>query len=179
MSNLLPQKQIHKNRILTWVRMYAVVCLAVGSVLFIGTAILLPSFFFVDVAYDAVKREEVALEKRANLNSSKTTSRLRVLRDIVKIFEHTPTQRIGDAILVVEAILDTNTEVNVSAYVYSFSEKDTSFGTMRVSGFADTRESLVMFVDELKKESLFDDAIIPVANLASGGEFTVVVRGKF
>ena len=164
MINLLSQQS--KKRVANqyfW-RLGTVVALIIGVFLFLGTVLLIPSYFV------ASEKEQAEITRAAELQNSETFQENKELGVLVETtneqlekFEDVQTFSVSEtfiAPLLDYAALDS-VEIQLDNIRYRI-EKDEV--TINLQGIAGARDDLLSFIETLKSDELFTDVNVPVSS---------------
>ena len=178
MLNLLPQEEKKHLRREYMERLGVIILGGVFITLFIGIALLLPSFFL------SKAREEVLMEQAAITRDSVTLQEKETLEETLRAASQKLTilaREEGEVPLrlVFETILNHKTEgIALTELFYAESE---DVVTLSASGVAERRSDLLKFSGALREDPLFTNIQLPVSNLAEDRDisFTITIRGDF
>lgn len=163
MVNLLPQKTITRLRRTYYLRFAATLTILLVGALAVGTVLLIPSYVVSERSADASERylsaveETIGVRERAGVSDDvrALSERLRILNEYAG--EPTTKNFFEDAL--------SNLSSRITITGISFSK---SGGTLNISivGSADTRSSLLTFVETLQENERFNGVSVPVSQLA-------------
>lgn len=165
MVNILPHKTQNELRLMYYSRLFSALLLAASFVVVVGGGVLIPSYFLAQEEAAASKRYAEALTQTLSLSegssAGQTVTTLSEQLALMRGYRVEPLLSRGLS-TVVSGIPD-----DVSIRKLSFKFTSASEGQVVITGNAETRASLVAFVDALKKEPLFKGVSVPVADLVS------------
>jgi hypothetical protein len=161
MSNLLLETNRKTMRRNYMVRLVAVATFLLAISIYIGSALLLPSFFLVKSKLSGLEKqaelEQLNIDNGENprITLQNTKNKLELLSDISDL--ETAGAFFSD-------ILEEKTS-NVSLTSITFTREGDK-GTFIVSGVSKDRKTLVDFTNKLERSKRFTNVALPVSNLA-------------
>lgn len=162
MINLLSDSQKKTVRAEYWGRLVLVGLLFVLLTLVISTVSLLPANFISDTKYAALKARADVLNRQGKIaDMSKVTLIIQDLNEKLLLLR-TAKKNTEVGVVILKIVENTGPNVRISSIAY---ERRGETSKLDISGISDKRESLITFVDKLKKEKLFSAVYSPVSNL--------------
>ena len=135
------------------------------AVVGVGSIALLPALFWSFV------KEKTAEEKLIVVSQIVSTEERKNIRERVSDTNQKIALLTGDeekTIMVWEAILKSiarkNPDISLTAFYYENLPVSTTGKKMTISGVSENRQTLLAFVNDLKRETAFADVIVPVSN---------------
>ncbi len=178
MINLIDRETRRALRLSYYIRLAAAAVTLLGVVFLIGAVSLLPTYIF-----SLSKNREATLAKE-NLDAilaaeekEAPSSEIAALKEKLGVLSGS--QSTGKLFSAVEAALGVRPS-GVRVNDISYTKRDQG-GELVVVGIASTRDALLSYHKELKKEALFSSVILPVSDLAkdSDVDFILTLTGLF
>jgi len=184
MFNLLPfeeRKRLQKEYLLRILVLFFWGIFITGI---IGLASLLPAYFLSKTKYRSVTEEHQSLTKILELKekNDNLASLLKELEEETTVLGN-KTSILLPTDIFQKIIGKKSNAISLGAFTYQIvpDKKDPNKKSLVVSGIAQTRESLVAFVDKLRGDSVFSRVDLPVSNLAKSSKinFSLTLEGSF
>lgn len=180
MINLLPpEEKKHHQHELTF-RLTIISLILFSGAFLIGVILLTPAYLIANINEKAVLKELSFLE-----GSEESTERERISAELLTVKENLsaladdiPRESFYSIIDIVAAYHGDAIKLSHISYGRETGEKPSE---LRIGGKADRRDDLLSFTEDLKKNELFSDVILPVSSLAKDRdiEFSIEIKGMF
>lgn len=180
MINLLPpEEKKHQHHELTF-RLTIVSLTLFSGAFMIGVILLTPAYFIANINEEAVLKELSLLQ-----GSEESTERERISAELLAVRENLsalagdiPRESFYHTIDIVAEHHGNTITLSSISYRRETGEK---LSELRIGGKADRRDDLLSFTEDLKKNELFSDVILPVSSLAKDHdiEFNIEIKGTF
>ena len=178
MINLLPIEEKKKTHRDYMFRLFTVILSAVSVSAIIGIITLLPSYFISDFQKRAAVNQAELIKKTNDDNQENVIAVLKEAQQKLEILS--PEREKASLRTIFDTIISyrPNTII-LTGLVYQKENEDKV--TFTISGVANSREDLLVFSQNLKKDALFDAVELPVSNLAKDRDikFTLTIVGVF
>lgn len=162
MINLIPDSQKETVRAEYRHRLLSLSVLFVLLSIVIAAASLLPSYFISKTKYVALKERADVLNKEGKRADMSRVSL--IIQDLNEklLLLRTEKKNTDVGSIIMKLVENAGPSVKVASITY---ERRGDTAKMDIIGVAGKRESLIAFVDKLKKEKLFSAVYSPVSNL--------------
>lgn len=162
MANLIPPDAKRAIIIEYWIRVVTVWAVLVGCGLLVVAVLRLPTFVLVrsqlevfSNAYNQARiQEEVFEEAQHTISEANTLSNL--------LANSATTTSLSEIV----TLLDDIAGVGVTISDFNFQKSDTDITQIDIRGLANTRTALADFSQNIEAHTLFDEAELPISNLA-------------
>lgn len=169
--NLLPEenKILFKKNYLK--RFLTIFGFFVFFVIVAGTVVLMPAYLWVLSYKNDLRQEaEVYSKKNAELVENAVVFEIKKLNNRLKLIENAGKEKKFNAVF--KDILDKkNNGVKITFFSYEKGKESTGEDTVYLSGKAGTRDNLLLFESQLKKDLGENKIISPVSNLINEKDF--------
>lgn len=176
MVNLISSTTRRKLTTLYYARLVTATSVALGSVVLIGTVLLLPSYFFINAEVDQASRYVASAEGIANQRAKGAAPETLAAFNEATRFLNTTAREPSFAHIMILAVEDKLLGISVSNVAVTYD--DGGVATVRLTGTATTRAVLIAFSNQLKKVAEFKNVTIPVSDLVSDtdGPFSISLQ---
>ncbi|MES2134697.1 MAG: hypothetical protein V4449_00435 [Patescibacteria group bacterium] len=164
--NLLPPKEQMNLRVRYYTALASLFVFLLVGVCIVGIALLMPSYFLAESeAGIAVRAMESSAESVKLYQSSGTVQQISLLKERISVLkEYQGDQATALVLSRITAGVADDIHVNAISLVVTSS----GVGKVTVSGKANTRLALINFGKKLESERMFEGAVVPVSDLATG-----------
>lgn len=175
MVNLLPKKETARIISSYYVRFVTSLLLLLSGILFVGGALLIPSYLLAQNTAEAGGRYVRALEETVGLKErTGATSEVRRLAEKTRILNELNLEPVT-ANFFEDVLNEKPRSVALVGFALS-SGKEMAFS---VTGIADTRSGLLSFVNALKNNGQMKNVEIPVNQLAVDKDVPFSIKGIY
>jgi hypothetical protein len=177
MVNILPKEDQRTLTIAYYTRLATAFLLVGAIIVVIGGALLAPSYILLSDSSASSQRFTDALNQTLSLKSkSNNTADLAALtEEAALINQNIQPPELGTLFSGISAAQGKN----ITIEKFAFTLKNDGSGTVSISGHAARRESLVSFVDALRKNTVFQGVSVPVENLAGDTDIAFMLPFSF
>lgn len=159
MTNLLPQKQKKEIKREYLLRLISTSLVVLGIIIFIASALLIPSYFLTYLRSGSGEIQIDVIEKAISLQDENDASK--ILSETRQKLSIISTE---DESVVVDIIYSILNEKNKTILINSFLFRD---DVMSIRGVAESRDDLVDFSKKLERVTMFNNVDLPISDLAS------------
>lgn len=176
MVNLLPKKESQALFRSYYLRLGVVFLALVSGALFVGTALLIPSYVVSDRAADSSERYFAALEETVGIRErTGVTDDVRALAERIRILNQ-HTNEVAYAPFFEDALSDLSSGVTITGIAFTKGEGALS---VALSGVAQTRGALLAFADTLRATGRFEGVTVPVSQFAQEADIPFSIQATY
>ncbi|MBP9711655.1 MAG: hypothetical protein KBD55_01315 [Candidatus Pacebacteria bacterium] len=168
MINLIPNEEKKRMRRDFYYRLTVLFLLALGSSIFIGVAVMVPSYFVSKVKLN-VAESKLAAQKiePVPLPDQKTLVMIKDLDNKLTVVEKAEKNRFNVSEKIINSIL-VNKMPDIKIYEISYDNDSTKGKTVNIRGVAPSRDRLLLFRLALEGDPTWKSVNLPISNFIKG-----------
>ncbi len=178
MANLLPLSQKINIKKTYHMRLLIVALVSTLLLILVGTTMLIPALIA------GVTKEKITREYFATISNVSTREQYEnIQKEIADLNQKTTfileneNRGVTVSEIIKNIISHRNKDISLRAFSYEVVIGSTSRRLITISGIAERRQALVLFIENLKADSFYSDVLVPVSNFVKNTDvsFTITV----
>lgn len=176
MINLLPQKAKKKIIREYYMRVISISLIIVGVSTFVVSLLFLPVYILISSQVEAFSKSIADVSEKVKEYDTSSQALIKATKEAQLIYEMESSQKITELLKILNNLQNNNLVVSE----YDFRRVGKNIETIKLSGEAKTRQTLVDFSEDLKKLEFVEMVNLPVSNLAKDQnlEFSLILKLK-